>query len=95
MRGENDETKYTPDFQLKLLGNRVGFVEVKPAKEAAKSKYQIKFDSFRSRHLAGNAEFLLVNETDIIREPLLENYGILLKYRKRRGKEGCCENTKL
>ena len=83
VHGENGETKYTPDFQLQLFENRVCFVEVKPAHEAAKSEYQIKFDSFRSRHLAGNTESLIVSEAEIIREPLLENYGILLKYRRR------------
>lgn len=81
--GENGETKYTPDFRVQLMEGLNAFVEVKPAIEAVKRKNQIKFESFKARHLQGNAEFWLVTEIDIIREPLLENYGILLKHLNR------------
>lgn len=78
-----DERIYTPDFEVRYLSGAKRYVEVKPLKRAANDYYQGLFVDFEAFLENTGDSFLLVDETEIYRRPLLSNYEKLYQYRKR------------
>src|SRR5688572_26059900 len=72
--GDADTTTYTPDFEIHYVAGAKRYVEVKPAEYAALTHYQQIFVGFESELKKMNTTFLVVDEHDIYRQPLLSNY---------------------
>jgi hypothetical protein len=76
--GDNIHT-YTPDF-LVVREKARQIVEVKPENRAKEEKYQIVFQYAREIFQKSGYEFLVVTESAIRRQPLLDNVKLLHKY---------------
>lgn len=74
---------YTPDFEVRDVTGGRKYVEVKPSGRAKEEHYQSLFTSFEASLEDSSASFLLVDEIEIYRRPLLSNYEKLYQYRKR------------
>lgn len=75
--------KYTPDFEVRYVSGGRKYVEVKPIERARSAHYQEVFSCFEASLENSDAGFLLVDELDIYKRPLLTNYEKLYQYRKR------------
>lgn len=80
---DDEQRIYTPDFEVRYITGKRKYVEVKPLERAQKGHYQALFTSFEESLENTNAGFLLVDESEIYRQPLLSNYEKLYQYRKR------------
>lgn len=81
--GEDEESSYTPDFEVhSVVGDRC-YVEVKPLKRSLSEHYCQLFDRFESSLVDTNYAFLLVDEVEVYQQPLFSNYEKLYRYRKR------------
>ncbi|WP_344798716.1 hypothetical protein [Litoribacillus peritrichatus] len=74
---------YTPDFEVCYVSGLRKYVEVKPLERAQGRRYQELFTSFENSLENTDAGFLMVDEIEIYRQPLLSNYEKLYQYRKR------------
>lgn len=80
----NDDLRtYTPDFEVCYVSGMRKYVEVKPLERAQENHYQALFTCFYDSLENTNASFLLVDEIEIYRQPLLSNYEKLYQFRKR------------
>lgn len=80
---DDEQRKYTPDFEVNYISGERKFVEVKPLEHAQKAHYQSLFESFESLLSDTDAGFYQVDEIEIYRQPLLSNYEKLYQFRKR------------
>jgi hypothetical protein len=80
---ENEEHTYTPDFEVHYVCGARKYVEVKPLERAKSAHYQRLFSRFEASLENTNTGFLVVDELEIYRQPLLSNYEKLYQYRKR------------
>ncbi|USD21138.1 hypothetical protein MJO52_19055 [Microbulbifer variabilis] len=80
---DGEERKYTPDFEVHYVSGACKYVEVKPLEHSQGEWYQKLFSSFEASLENPNISFLLVDEMEITRQPLLSNYEKLYQYRKR------------
>lgn len=80
---DDEQRIYTPDFEVRYVSGIRKFVEVKPLERAQEEHYQLLFTSFEASLENTDAGFLLVDEIEIYRQPLLSNYEKLYQYRKR------------
>lgn len=78
-----EQCTYTPDFEVHYVSGVRKYVEVKPLERAYREHYQALFYSFENSLETRDADFLLVDEIEIYRQPLLSNYEKLYQYRKR------------
>ncbi|UUA74456.1 Tn7 transposase TnsA N-terminal domain-containing protein [Cellvibrio sp. QJXJ] len=81
--GESEQNRYTPDFEVHYTCGQRKYVEVKPFNRASSEHYQLLFSRFELSLEKTLTKFLLVNEAEILRQPLLSNYEKLYQYRKR------------
>lgn len=79
----NDVNSYTPDFKVHYIDGTRKYVEVKPLEFAKSNHFQDIFSRFETYLSNSNVEFLQVDEFEINRLPLLENYKKLYQYKKR------------
>lgn len=80
---DDEQRTYTPDFEVRYVAGKRKYVEVKPLERAQEERYQTLFTSFEDSLENTDAGFLLVDEIEIYRQPLLSNYEKLYQYRKR------------
>lgn len=80
---EYGENNYTPDFEVHYHSGYKTYVEVKLKTKSSSDHYQNIFKRFESQLINTNAKFLLVDEAEINRQPLICNYERLYQYRKR------------
>lgn len=78
-----DVNAYTPDFEVVYISGDRKYAEVKPLERAQSAHFQNLFSRFESFLENTNTGFLLVDEYEIYRQPLLSNYEKLYQYRKR------------
>ena len=76
------QKKYTPDFLESEQSSHLTYIEVKPAKKSKSEHYQELFSAFDSYISTTNVSFKVVDETEILKEPLLTNYRLLFQYLK-------------
>jgi hypothetical protein len=81
--GDDGENIYTPDFEVHYFSRTRKYVEVKPLKRSQSEHYQSLFSRFEESLENTDAGFLLINEIEIYRQPLLSNYEKLYQFRKR------------
>lgn len=81
--GQGFASSYTPDFEVHYLSGNCCYVEVKPLVNASSPHYQDLFERFEATLTDTNWSFLVVDETQIRKQPLLTNYERLYQFRKR------------
>lgn len=79
----NEQRRYTPDFEVHYASGARKYVEVKPLLRAQEEHYQELFHSVEASLENTGAELLVVDEFTIYGQPLLSNYEKLYQYRKR------------
>lgn len=81
--GDDEESIYTPDFEVhSVTGDRI-YVEVKPLEPSLSAHFSQLFDRFESTLVNTNYTFLVVNEFEVYQQPIFSNYKKLYKFRKR------------
>lgn len=80
---ESEKNRYTPDFEVHYMCGQRKYVEVKPLHRASSEHYQLLLSRFELSIEKTLTKFLLVNEAEILKQPLLSNYEKLYQYRKR------------
>jgi TnsA-like endonuclease N terminal len=78
-RAGDDIYTYTPDF-LVVRKKTMQIVEVKPAERVKEEKYQTLFQHAREIFRKWGYEFVVVTESVIHKQPLLDNVKLLHKY---------------
>lgn len=79
----NGTRQYTPDFEVHYTSGKTRFIEVKPLKKIESESYVELFNHFKIVAENVGAEFQVVDDTEILRQPLLANYKKLHRYRVR------------
>lgn len=79
LKGERRPRIYTPDFMV-VRGGRIQIVEVKLEADAKKEKYQRIFRIARFACRRQGYEFVVVTETTIRKQPLLNNLKTFWRY---------------
>lgn len=80
---ESNVGTYTPDFYVEYISGSRCYVEVKPRKFSESEHHQRKFQLIESLLSQQNIGFSVVNEQEILRQPLLSNLERLYQFRKR------------
>ncbi|QIL91246.1 hypothetical protein GNX18_16745 [Microbulbifer sp. SH-1] len=78
-----EENTYTPDFYVRYFCGAQKYIEVKPQKNAELDSFQSLFIRFKESLVNTNIGFLVVNELDIEKEPLISNFQKLYQFKKR------------
>ena len=80
---DDQDIKYTPDFEVTYFSGEKVYIEVKPLEIAKSYYYQELFEYFELYLQDSNESFQVVDETYIFQEPLLSNFEKLYQFRKR------------